>query len=110
MEPSIARDVDALLDCGAYGDDSPGVMGYSLFMATGPYRIANFRARGRLVSYQQDSLWERSAVSATRRFHSRQKYRLMRSPHTFKIDPFDYAPYERRAGRRSMGGWWPDQF
>jgi CO/xanthine dehydrogenase Mo-binding subunit len=44
----IARDVEAVLDCGAYGDDSPGVMGYSLWMATGPYRIANFRARGRL--------------------------------------------------------------
>ena len=44
----VARDVEVLLDCGAYGDDSPGVMGFSLYMARGPYRIPNNRARGRL--------------------------------------------------------------
>jgi CO/xanthine dehydrogenase Mo-binding subunit len=44
----IAREVEAIIDCGAYGDDSPGVMGFSLWMARGPYRIANFRATGRL--------------------------------------------------------------
>ena len=44
----IAREVDALIDCGAYGDDSPGVMGFSLWMARGPYRIPNFRSSGRL--------------------------------------------------------------
>lgn len=45
----IARDCEVLLDCGAYADDSPGVLGYSLLMSGGPYRIPNQRARGRLV-------------------------------------------------------------
>jgi CO/xanthine dehydrogenase Mo-binding subunit len=45
----IARDVEVLLDCGAFADDSPGVLGYSLLMSGGPYRIPNMRARGKLV-------------------------------------------------------------
>jgi CO/xanthine dehydrogenase Mo-binding subunit len=44
----VARDVEILVDCGAYGDDSPGVMGFSLLMARGPYRIPHSRAHGRL--------------------------------------------------------------
>jgi CO/xanthine dehydrogenase Mo-binding subunit len=44
----IAREVEAIIDCGAYGDDSPGVMGFSLWMARGPYRIPHFRSSGRL--------------------------------------------------------------
>ena len=53
----IAREVEALIDCGAYGDDSPGVMGFSLWMARGPYRIANFRSFGTALLHQQASLW-----------------------------------------------------
>ena len=45
----IARQIEVLLECGAYGDDSPGVLGYSLLMAPGPYRIPHIRSRGRLV-------------------------------------------------------------
>jgi CO/xanthine dehydrogenase Mo-binding subunit len=45
----LARDVDLLLDCGAFADDSPGVLGYALLMSGGPYRIPNQRARGKLV-------------------------------------------------------------
>jgi CO/xanthine dehydrogenase Mo-binding subunit len=45
----VAREVDVLLDCGAYADDSPGVLGYSLLMARGPYRIPHVRCHGRLV-------------------------------------------------------------
>lgn len=45
----VARDTEVLLDCGAYGDDSPGVLGYALLMSRGPYRIAHARAHGRLV-------------------------------------------------------------
>ncbi len=45
----VARDVELLVDCGAYGDDSPGVMGFSLLMARGPYNIPHNRARGRLM-------------------------------------------------------------
>jgi len=44
----VARDVEVILDCGAYGDDSPGVMGFSLLMARGPYRIPHARSHGRL--------------------------------------------------------------
>ncbi len=45
----VARELEALVDCGAYGDDSPGVLGYSLLMARGPYRIPNTRSVGKLV-------------------------------------------------------------
>jgi len=45
----VAREVEALLDGGAFGDDSPGVLGYSLLMARGPYRIPNARCFGRVA-------------------------------------------------------------
>lgn len=45
----VARQCEVLLDCGAFADDSPGVLGYSLLMCGGPYRIPNLRAEGRLV-------------------------------------------------------------
>ena len=45
----IARDMEVLVDCGAFADDSPGVLGYSLLMSRGPYKIPNARARGELV-------------------------------------------------------------
>lgn len=45
----VAREVEVLLDCGAFGDDSPGVLGYSLLMARGPYRIPNTKCHGKLV-------------------------------------------------------------
>jgi CO/xanthine dehydrogenase Mo-binding subunit len=45
----VAREVEVLLDCGAFGDDSPGVLGYSLLMARGPYRIPNAKCSGKLV-------------------------------------------------------------
>ncbi len=45
----IARECELLVDCGAYADDSPGVLGFSLMMARGPYRIANVKSSGKLV-------------------------------------------------------------
>jgi CO/xanthine dehydrogenase Mo-binding subunit len=45
----VARECEVLLDCGAFGDDSPGVLGYSLLMASGPYRFPNIKCHGRLV-------------------------------------------------------------
>ncbi|WP_421881569.1 xanthine dehydrogenase family protein molybdopterin-binding subunit [Pacificispira sp.] len=45
----VAREMDVLLDCGAFGDDSPGVLGYSLLMSRGPYRIPNVKCHGKLV-------------------------------------------------------------
>jgi CO/xanthine dehydrogenase Mo-binding subunit len=45
----VAREIEVVLDCGAYGDDSPGVLGYSLLMARGPYGIPNTRCLGQLV-------------------------------------------------------------
>lgn len=45
----VAREIELLLDGGAYGDDSPGVLGYALLMNCGPYRIANVHAHGRVA-------------------------------------------------------------
>ena len=45
----VAREVETILDGGAYGDDSPGVLGYSLIMSRGPYNIPHVKAHGRLV-------------------------------------------------------------
>jgi len=45
----VAREVEVLLDCGAFADDSPGVLGFSLLCARGPYRFPHVRCHGRLV-------------------------------------------------------------
>ena len=45
----VAREVELTVDAGAFGDDSPGVMGFSLLMARGPYRIPHSRSAGTLV-------------------------------------------------------------
>ncbi len=45
----IARETELLLDGGAYGDDSPGVLGYALLMNCGPYNIAHVHAHGRVA-------------------------------------------------------------
>lgn len=45
----VAREVDVLLDGGAFADDSPGVLGYALLMSCGPYRIPHAQCHGRLV-------------------------------------------------------------
>jgi CO/xanthine dehydrogenase Mo-binding subunit len=44
-----AREVEVLLDGGAYGDDSPGVLGHALLCARGPYRIPHTKAGGRVA-------------------------------------------------------------
>ncbi len=45
----VARELEVLVDGGAYGDDSPGVLGYSLLMSRGPYNIAHMKATGRVA-------------------------------------------------------------
>jgi CO/xanthine dehydrogenase Mo-binding subunit len=45
----VARECELLLDGGAYGDDSPGVLGYALLMSRGPYRIPHIRSHGHVV-------------------------------------------------------------
>lgn len=45
----LARETELLLDGGAYGDDSPGVLGYALLMNCGPYNIPNVHAHGRVA-------------------------------------------------------------
>ena len=45
----VAREIELLLDGGAYGDDSPGVLGYALLMQCGPYRIPHVHAHGRVA-------------------------------------------------------------
>jgi CO/xanthine dehydrogenase Mo-binding subunit len=45
----VAREVEVLLDGGAFADDSPGVLGYALLMSCGPYRIPHVYCHGRLA-------------------------------------------------------------
>ena len=45
----VARELDLLLDGGAFADDSPGVLGYSLLMGRGPYRFAHTQCHGRVA-------------------------------------------------------------
>ena len=45
----VARETELLLDGGAYGDDSPGVLGYALLMQNGPYRIPHVHAHGQVA-------------------------------------------------------------
>lgn len=45
----VARETELLLDGGAFGDDSPGVLGYALLMSCGPYNIAHVHAHGRVA-------------------------------------------------------------
>ena len=45
----VAREMELLLDGGAYGDDSPGVLGYALLMQCGPYRIPHVHAHGQVA-------------------------------------------------------------
>ncbi len=45
----VARETELLLDGGAYGDDSPGVLGYALLMSNGPYTIAHAHAHGQVA-------------------------------------------------------------
>ena len=45
----LAREVEILLDGGAYCNESPAVLGFALLMARGPYTIPNVRVTGRAV-------------------------------------------------------------
>jgi CO/xanthine dehydrogenase Mo-binding subunit len=45
----VARETALVLDGGAYGDDSPGVLGYALLMQCGPYRIPHVHAHGQVA-------------------------------------------------------------
>jgi CO/xanthine dehydrogenase Mo-binding subunit len=45
----VAREVELILDGGAYGDDSPGLLGYALLMNCGPYNIPHVLAHGRVA-------------------------------------------------------------
>ena len=45
----VVRECELHLDGGAFGDDSPGVLGYALLMSRGPYRIPHTRCHGHVV-------------------------------------------------------------
>jgi CO/xanthine dehydrogenase Mo-binding subunit len=45
----VAREVEAILDGGAYADDSPGVLSHMLRMCAGPYRFRAVRAHGKVA-------------------------------------------------------------
>jgi CO/xanthine dehydrogenase Mo-binding subunit len=44
-----AKDVDVLVDAGPYSDHTPGTAAHAITMVQGPYRLANCRARARVV-------------------------------------------------------------
>jgi CO/xanthine dehydrogenase Mo-binding subunit len=100
----VAREVEAIIDCGAYGDDSPGVMGFSLWMARGPYRIPNFRSSGRL--YYTNKL----RFGAFRGFGNPQvsfatEIQLDEIAERLSIDPFELRRKNAvRAGDTWVGG------
>ena len=43
----VAREVEILLDGGAFADDSPAVLSFALLMARRPYRIPHLHCHGR---------------------------------------------------------------
>ena len=45
----IARDIDLVLDGGAYADESPAVLNWAVFVARGPYNFPHVQSRGQLV-------------------------------------------------------------
>ena len=45
----VARELDILMDSGAYADDSPAVLMFAMYFGNGPYRIPNYRLSGRAV-------------------------------------------------------------
>jgi CO/xanthine dehydrogenase Mo-binding subunit len=45
----VAREVEVILDGGAYADDSPGVLSHMLRMCAGPYRYRAVKAYGKVV-------------------------------------------------------------
>ena len=45
----IARELDVVLDGGAYADESPAVLNWSVFVGRGPYNIPNVHSVGQLV-------------------------------------------------------------
>lgn len=45
----VAREVEMVLDGGAYADDSPGVLSHALRMCAGPYRFRAVKASGRVA-------------------------------------------------------------
>ena len=100
----VAREVEVVVDCGAYGDDSPGVMGFSLLMARGPYRIPNVRTAGKL--YYTNKV----RFGAFRGFGNPQvsfaiETQLDEIAERLGIDPFELRRKNAvRAGDRWVGG------
>ncbi len=45
----VAREINVVLDGGAYADESPAVLNWTVFIGKGPYNIPNVRSSGRLV-------------------------------------------------------------
>jgi CO/xanthine dehydrogenase Mo-binding subunit len=100
----IAREVEVLLDGGAYADDSPGVLGYSLFMSCGPYRFRHMKASGTLV------YTNKLRFGAFRGFGNPQvsfagEQQIDEIAERLKLDPLELrAKNILRAGDRWFGG------
>jgi CO/xanthine dehydrogenase Mo-binding subunit len=100
----IAREVEAILDGGAYADDSPGVLSHMLRMCAGPYRFQAVKAHGK-VAYTN-----KLRSGAFRGFGQPQiqfgcEQHIDEIARRLGIDPFELRRRNlKRAGERWFGG------
>ena len=97
----VAREVEILLDGGAFADDSPGVLGYALLMSVGPYRIPHVHCHGRLA------YTNKLRFGAFRGFGVPQitfatETQLDEIAEQCGLDPIAIPPQEPQARRRSL--------
>jgi CO/xanthine dehydrogenase Mo-binding subunit len=100
----LAREVDVLLDGGAYCSESPEVLGHALLMGRGPYNIPNARICGRVV------YTNKLRAGGFRGFGNPQvtfasESQLDELARRLGIDPFDLRlKNAMRAGDKFLGG------
>jgi len=100
----VAREVEAILDGGAYADDSPGVLSHMLRMCAGPYRFRAVRTHGK-VAYTN-----KLRSGAFRGFGQPQiqfgcEQHVDEIARRLRIDPFELRRRNlRQSGDRWFGG------
>ena len=110
----VAREIELLLDGGAYGDDSPGVLGYALLDAVRPLPHPA-RARARPGRLHQQAALRRLPRLRRAAGHLRLRIAARRARRQLGLDPIALAPaqHARRpatrgsAARRSAPTAWP---
>jgi len=100
----VAREVEVILDGGAYADDSPGVLSFMLRMCSGPYRFRAVKAHGKVV-------YTNKLRSGAFRGFGQPQVQFGCEQHVDEIakrigmDPFDLRRRnQKQAGERWFGG------